>query len=172
MEHGAFPYVTSRDTSTSALLASIGVSGHCFYVDVIGVTRTFPIRVAGNSGSFESDAEEVSWQQVSKYAGAHKLLCERTSVTNKIRRVSTFSKIGFAKAVQINRPTEIALTFADYLDWSVRNQETLSRPVEEFIDMLEGISGKRNVSLVKTGPRAIIDFELTRRSVLRKVGEY
>ncbi len=58
LDHGKFPYVTSRDTSTAALFASVGLVPHVFTSNIIGVTRTYPIRVAGNSGPFEDGSEE------------------------------------------------------------------------------------------------------------------
>ncbi len=169
LEHGHFPFVTSRDTSAQALAASIGVSTHCFDVDVIGVTRSYPIRVAGNSGPFGSDSQEISWKELTHRAGAPRLIKEKTSITNKIRRVATFSKEDFRKACRVNRPTEIALTFADYLDWSIYEKEEISASVELFCEILEEISGGVPVTLVKTGPNAVIDFDWYRKTMLRKI---
>ena len=165
LEHGEFPFVTSRDTSATALAASVGLSTHEFDVDVIGVTRAFPIRVAGNSGPFDNDSEEITWQKLAKMAGAKNPITEKTSVTGKTRRVATFSWDGFLKACQINRPTEIALTFADYLDWSVRESENTSKKVDNFIKSLEETSGVP-VTLIKTGSESIIDRDWYRSSRL------
>ncbi|MDP1629330.1 MAG: adenylosuccinate synthetase, partial [bacterium] len=115
LEQGYFPYVTSRNTSAAALAAGIGVAPHYFDFQVIGVVRTYPIRVAGNSGPFGDDSEELTWDEVGRRAGAKEPIIEMTSVTQKVRRVATFSDKEFIRACQVNRPTEIALTFADYL---------------------------------------------------------
>ena len=40
LDHGHFPYTTSRDTNATAIAASIGIASHQFEIDVIGVTRT------------------------------------------------------------------------------------------------------------------------------------
>jgi len=168
LEQGYFPYVTSRNTSAAALAASIGVSPHHFDFQVIGVTRTFPIRVAGNSGPFGEDSEELTWEEVGRRTGAKEPIIEKTSVTNKVRRVATFSEKDFLKACQVNRPTEIALTFADYLDWCCHEKEKISKKIEMFMDKLEALSGAP-VTLVKTGPETIIDFDSYRRSILRKI---
>ncbi len=168
LEHGAFPYVTSRDTSVSALAASIGVNHADFHTDVIGVVRTFPIRVAGNSGPFDPDAKEISWDRVRRHARAEADLTEHTSVTQKVRRVATFSREGFRRACMVNRPSEIALTFADYLDWSAHETERITPRVETFIEVVETIAGVP-VTLVKTGPRTTIDLTHYRRSMLRKI---
>lgn len=168
LEHGEFPSVTSRDTSATAIAASAGISTHQFYIDVIGVTRTYPIRVAGNSGPFEEDSQEITWEELTKRAGANKSIIEMTSVTKKTRRVATFSKKQFLKACQINRPTEIALTFADYLDWSLHEKEGGSKPLDDFIEMIEKTSGIP-VKLVKTGPTTTIDLDWYRSSIIRRM---
>lgn len=168
LEHGEFPYVTSRNTSAAGLAASIGVSPHYFDVQVIGVVRSYPIRVAGNSGSFGEDSKEITWEELTKRAGSEKPIFEITSVTNKVRRVATFSWSDFEKACEVNRPTEIALTFADYLDASIHETEKISRKVEKFISELEKV-GLSQVTLVKTGPKTTIDFDWYRQSILRKI---
>ena len=168
LEHGEFPFVTSRDTSVAALAASVGVSPHAFQTEVIGVARTYPIRVAGSSGPFDDDSEELSWSEVTRRSGSPDPLIEYTSVTKNVRRVATFSLEGFRNACQVNRPTEIALTFADYIDWKVHGKEELTYPVEEFLADVESIA-KVPVTLVGTGPRTIIDYDDYRNRMLRKL---
>lgn len=160
LDHGHFPFVTSRDTSVEALLASVGIASHRFTTEVIGVTRTYPIRVAGNSGPFSDNSREITWEEITKRSGAPQKVEEKTSVTGKVRRVGTFSKKEFLRSCQVNRPTCIALTFADYLDWSIHGQNIISKPIEEFVSMIERLS-EVPVSFIKTGssPEAIIDFE-------------
>ena len=158
LDYGYFPFVTSRDTTAGSLAASVGVSIHQFDAEIIGVVRTYPIRVAGNSGPFGKDAQEISWEDVARNAGTSRKIKEKTSVTHKVRRVSTFSKSEFVKACRINRPTCLALTFADYLDWSVHERKEISDPVKSFIEMIEDLS-EISVCLIKTGPKAIIDLE-------------
>lgn len=170
LEHGNFPYVTSRDTSATAIAASLGISTHLFDIEVIGVTRSYPIRVAGNSGSFGLDAKEISWKELEKRSGAKKSIQEMTSVTNKPRRIGEFSAKEFCKACQINRPTEIALTFADYLDSSSYEKPRIPNKVVAFIEDLETLSGGVPVMMVKTGPKTTIDFNCYRRIRLKQVG--
>lgn len=168
LEHGEFPYVTSRDTTPAALAASVGISAHHFDIDVIGVARTYPIRVAGNSGPFGGGSQEITWEELTKISGANMPLSEKTSVTGKIRRVATFNWQDFEKACQVVRPTELALTFADYLDWCVHEEGKLSIEIERFIENMEKISNVP-VTLVKTGAQTTIDFDHYRRSILRRV---
>lgn len=168
LDHGYFPYVTSRDTTVAALAAGIGVGLHEFPVRAIGVVRTYPIRVAGQSGPFDPDSQELTWEDVTAQADAPHLLTERTSVTNHVRRVATFSNEGIVRATRINRPTELAVTFADYLDWGVHESDILTEPVDDFIDRLEQLT-QVQVMLVKTGPRTTVDFEPYRLNMLRRL---
>ena len=54
---GPYPYTTSRMTSAANWLAECGLSP-ALPVEVVGVCRTYPIRVAGNSGPMP---DETSW---------------------------------------------------------------------------------------------------------------
>ena len=171
LDFGSFPYVTSRNITAMDIAASCGVALYNFDYEVVGVTRTYPIRVAGNSGPFGDDSKEVDWSYVTTKSGAKKFgqsIVERTSVTNNIRRVATFSMKDFLEFVKVNRPTQIALTFSDYLDWSCHEKLDLTEPIINFIDLLENKGGV-SVTLVKTGPKNIIDFNLYRSNIIRRV---
>ena len=54
---------------------------------VLLVARTYPIRVAGNSGPLKN---ELTWEEISRRVG--KQVMERTTVTNKIRRVGEWDE--------------------------------------------------------------------------------
>lgn len=170
IEHGSFPYVTSRDTSATAIAASVGIATHQFEIDVIGVTRSYPIRVAGNSGPFGKDSKAMTWKKIAQRAGTKRFICENTTVTGNVRRVATFSWQDFLKSCQINRPTEIALTFADYLDWRCHEKNEISRSnkILRFIGELEERSGVP-VTLIKTGSMTIIDLDDYRSNIIRKI---
>jgi adenylosuccinate synthase len=168
VEHGDFPFCTGRDISVSALASSLGISTHHCVIQVIGVLRTYPIRVFGNSGPFTEDSEELTWSEVARRAGATESIEERTSVTNRIRRVATFSDKQLKRSVLVNRPTELALTFADYLNWSVHEKPIISEEIEDFINRIELISDV-SVGLLKTGPHTLLDFDLYRSSIMRRV---
>jgi adenylosuccinate synthase len=107
---GQYPYVTSRNPTAAGLAADCGV-GPRMLSEVILVCRTYPIRVAGNSGPFWEDSEEISWDEIGIDEEN-----ERTTVTKKVRRVATFSVAQIIEACWLNSATEIALTFCDYLD--------------------------------------------------------
>lgn len=168
LEHGFFPYTTSRDTTAQSLFAGTGVNPYPFDIEIIGVARAYPIRVGGPSGLFDSDSSETDWETIAKLSGATRDLTEKTSVTKSVRRVATFSMQGIKRACMVNRVSEIALTFADHIDASIYETQKLTDPVIDFIHKIESETGV-SVGLVKTGPTTMVDFNWYRSSMLRKV---
>ena len=154
---GDFPYVTSRNTTAAGLCADAGIAPNRLN-RVILVCRSYPIRVAGNSGPFGPGSEEITWDDI----GVNREK-ERTTVTKKIRRVATFSIEQVKEAAVVNGATEIALTFADYLDpkiegkteWGSHGKSAYPK-VRDRIDWIEGATGLR-VTMVGTGPHTVID---------------
>lgn len=108
---GFHPYTTSRNTTAAGLLADSGVAparlNRC-----IGVFRTFPIRVAGNSGPFYSDSEEIQFEDLNVQP-------EVTTVTKLRRRIATWSKDQYRESHRLNGFTEVWLTFMDYIESSL-----------------------------------------------------
>ncbi len=170
IDHGDFPYVTSRNATVAALADSIGVQPEFYQTNIIGVARTFPIRVAGNSGPFAHGSDELSWDEMRQVTGNPILSTEHTTVTALPRRIATFSDAQFVEASRVNRPTEIALTFADYLDQAIYKSDTVenSYKVMSFIDRIEKLYDAP-VTIVNTGPNSTIDFDWARRSRLRQM---
>lgn len=170
IDHGEFPYTTSRNATVSAFAESIGVQPEYYLTNVIGVTRTYPIRVAGNSGPFAPGSQELSWDEMRKRTNNPTLSVENTTVTHLPRRIATFSDQQYIEACRVNRPTEIALTFADYLDPSVYQSSTIegSYEVMAFIERLENLYDAP-VSLVNTGPNSTIDLDMSRMVRLRQM---
>lgn len=103
LTHGEWPYVTSTDTNAASLAADAGISPRLID-DVILVARTFPIRVAGNSGPLK---RETSFQELG-------VAPEFTTVTKKQRRIGQWDDELLAKAIRLNRPCRLAITFLDY----------------------------------------------------------
>ena len=85
-----------------------------------------------------------------------------TSKTGTLRRVGEFEWDLLRKAALLNAPTDIALTFADYIDAGNTNAwrfERLTPETIRFIDEIESVTGAR-VSLISTGfmqYRGIVD---------------
>ncbi len=162
--HGNYPYVTSRDTTAAGCLAEAGIAP-ALVRRVIMVCRTYPIRVENPSGGTSGPmSQEISWAEVSRRSGIDLETLERnerTSTTDRRRRVGEFDWALLRKAALLNRPTDIALTFADYLSPENRNAmrfEQLSPETISFIHEVERVAGAR-VSLIGTGfhNRSVID---------------
>ncbi|HUC17733.1 MAG TPA: adenylosuccinate synthetase [Acetobacteraceae bacterium] len=151
MHHGLYPHVTSRDTTVAGCLADAGIAPTNVQ-KVIMVCRTYPIRVGGPSGPI---GIEISYEKLAERSGidVNELLkTEKTTTTNRQRRLAEFDWFMFKRAVQLNGPTDIALTFADYL--SVENRkayrvEQLTEETRRFIEEMERVSG-RPVSMIST----------------------
>ena len=160
LHHGIYPYVTSRDTTASGCLSDAGIPPSLVR-RVIMVCRTYPIRVEGKSGPM---SQEISWDIVSERSGIpvdELIEREKTSTTKRRRRVGEFDWELLRKSAFLNGPTDIALTFTDYLsieNRKARRFEQLTKPTIDLIEEIEHVAGAR-VSLVATcfGARSIID---------------
>lgn len=158
--HGSYPFVTSRDTTVSGCLAEAGMAPSRVR-KIVMVCRTYPIRVAGPSGAMGT---EISWAEISRRSlidVTQLRRAERTSTTNRRRRVAEFDWALLRKAASLNGPTDLALTFTDYLDrrnQRARRFEQLTVETICFIEELERVAAAP-VSLISTRFefRSIID---------------
>jgi adenylosuccinate synthase len=154
---GVYPFTTSRDTSAAAFLSEAGLSPR-LVTDIFLVLRTYPIRVAGNSGPL---ANEIDWPTVTRLSRYPTQLSEFTTVTQRLRRVGRFDFALAQRAVRVNRPTGIALhglDYIDYADFGKTSFKSLTFASQAFIANLEGALGVP-VLFAFTGPAAehIID---------------
>jgi len=113
--HGYKNKGTSKDTNAANWCSEAGISPLAIR-DIYGVARTYPIRVAGDSGPMSG--EEITWGQLSGKMESPKLMEELTSATKRRRRIFRFGDQDFQKALNINRPTKLMLTFVDYLHYT------------------------------------------------------
>lgn len=157
--HGPYPMVTSRDTNVAGCLAEAGIAP-ARVRKVVMVVRTYPIRVGGKSGPL---TRELDWDEIERRSGLTGLAeKERTSKTNKLRRVGEPEWDLLRRAAVLNAPTDIALTFVDYLgepNTKAWRFEQLTQETLQFIDEVERVTGAR-ASLISTGfmpHRGIID---------------
>lgn len=173
IDHGShFPHCTSRNCTVQAAMDHLSVPPQ-LVGDVYLNLRTFPIRVGnvhgdageqlGYSGDFYPDCQELSWEEVARRSGMPeseaRVLAERerTTVTKRVRRVSTFSHAGLRDAVRVNGATQLVMNFIQYVNWQDNGKrggraafDTLSRESREFIDRAEQTAGIP-VTLVGTG---------------------
>ena len=144
-----YPFVTSRDTTAAGFCSEVGLSP--FDIDdVILTTRSFPIRVPGNSGPLPN---EIDWDVVTKESGSPDKIYEITSVTKSIRRVARFNEEIVNIAIQINKPTKIVLNHLDYVDYKIKNTG-ITKEVQKFIfDVEEKIN--RKIDFIGFSPKDI-----------------
>lgn len=151
--HSYWPYCTTIDTNAAGIIAEVGIAP-TRVTNVLMVIRTYPIRVAGNSGPMEN---EISWGELSRRTGME--LCEHTTVTKKVRRVAEFDDKLFLNSCILNAPTELALTFADYVDPFIKDCDdpkriAASKPLYDFMKE-HALLGK--VKYIGTGPQTMVE---------------
>ena len=145
-----YPYCTSRECSVSAIMGEAGFAPRDVR-KVYGVFRTFPIRVGGDSGP--TGTEELTWEELGEFRGAP-IVPERTTVTNRQRRIFNFSAKDLLQAIQINKPDHLVLTFLDYInveDEGKTRKEEISEKSVNWVRRVGTVIGQK-VDLISTGP--------------------
>ncbi len=157
----AWPFCTSRDTTANSFLGEVGLGSRD--VEVILALRTYPIRVGGNSGPLPG---EISWQEVQRRSGYPHEISERTTVTQRLRRVGEFDWEMLERAVAANAPSWLAVHGTDYLTFSnraARSSADLSLETVQFIELLGRRTGVP-VGFLSTGPDVTEMIDLRERS--------
>ncbi|MBZ5697627.1 MAG: adenylosuccinate synthetase [Acidobacteriia bacterium] len=165
LHHGSYPHVTSRDTAVAGCLSEAGIAPSHIR-RVIMVCRTYPIRVKSPSKKRTSGpmSQDLNWRTIAKRSGNEERKLRQIeigSTSGRRRRVGEFEWDLFRRAVMLNGPTDIALTFADYIHASnthARRFEQLTDETIQFIEELERVASAP-VSLISTrfDHRSIID---------------
>lgn len=158
---GYYPQCTSSDCRAIDALAMAGVSPWNPVVSTFEpwvVLRTFPIRVAGDSGPMSL---ETDWPTLAALYGDH-IQPERTTVTKRVRRVGGWDQRLARAAIRANggKSVRVALMFLDYLFPHLAgstSKEALQDP--DVVTYLEGIESGLGLrlELLGTGPSSIID---------------
>jgi adenylosuccinate synthase len=154
--HSYWPYCTSIDTNAAAILSECGIAPSRL-TDTLLIARTFPIRVAGNSGPMEN---ETTWEDISERVG--RPVTEKTTVTKKTRRVAYWDDKLFEKACLLNAPTQVALTFADYISPELYGKSgctmlcELPNSLQEFIGYRSGEFIEK-LKYIGTGPNSVME---------------
>lgn len=156
--HGDYPHVTSRDTNVAGCLAEAGISPSRIR-KILMVIRPMPIRVGdpdGDQGHTSGQLKHgTTFNEIAEFAGLEGTAlnaAEKTSTTRRNRRVGWFEWDQFRKACALNAPTDIVLTFADYLkstNSQARRFEQLDPDTIKFVEELERVS-QAPVSLINT----------------------
>lgn len=149
-----YPQVTSSDCRAIDFLAMAGINPWSVRVRIVLATRVFPIRVAGNSGPLKG---ETDWAALG-------LEPERTTVTNKIRRVGSWDPGLVRAAIVANGPaSEIALTMLDQYDPAVAGWDGPTRlgdlppAAARFVRQVEHETGA-TVTLAGTSPTTMLEL--------------
>ncbi|HEV2331045.1 MAG TPA: adenylosuccinate synthetase [Verrucomicrobiae bacterium] len=164
--HGFYPHVTSRDTTVAGCLAEAGISATRVRKAIM-VCRTYPIRVMSPSQDGKTSgymSKELMWGEIERRAGAVEgefASLEKGSVSHNLRRVAEFDWVLLRRAASLNAPTDIALTFADYIskkNSTVHRFEQLTESTIRFIEEVEMVASAP-VTLISTkfDPQGIID---------------
>jgi adenylosuccinate synthase len=153
--HGSYPHVTSRDTTVAGCLSEAGIPP-IRVRRVIMVCRSYVIRVKSPYRSSSGPLKgELEWSEISRrsripleeFQGK-----ELGSVSQNLRRVGEFDWAQLRRASLLNAPTDIALTFADYLDKrnsEARRFEQLTAPTIRFAEEIERVASAP-LSLIST----------------------
>ncbi len=153
--YGTYPYVTSKDTTASAIASDVGI-GPTRVDDVIVVFKSFPTRVG--AGPFPTEMSQDEAERLG--------LVEYGTVTGRRRRVGWFD-FEFARySARLNGATMIALTMLDKYDkdaFGVIDYEELPKKAREFVEEIEERVGVP-VGLIKTGPE--LEHIIDRREVI------
>jgi adenylosuccinate synthase len=157
-----YPHTTSRQCHAGQLVADCGISP-MLVTDIMMIMRPYPIRISNqtnigleiSSGDYDG-APEISWDEVARRCGAPSdvQFGEMTTVTKKVRRVFEMNWDRLEFAAEINRPTQIALNFAQYIDYDAygcTQWTALPNKVKKFILQVEQHIGCP-VTLIGTGP--------------------
>lgn len=151
---GRYPYCTSSDTRAIDFAAMAGVmpwADHVEEFEVYVVLRTYPIRVAGNSGPMN---DETSWEELGFEP-------ELTTVTKKVRRVAHWDPELAAEAVAGNGGSpvvRIALTMFDYEFPEIAGHTDPTELSFEMLDYIRAVEAQAgaSVQLIGTGPTTMI----------------
>jgi adenylosuccinate synthase len=127
---GFYPFTTSRECTVAQAISDARIPLEN-YRDNLMVVRSYPIRVAGNSGPTYDDQMELTWDDLGVEP-------EITTVTKKVRRVFTWSDDQFCDATYLNRPGVVMLNFANYLAQQGQDVDAFvrERVLQNYVNVL------------------------------------
>lgn len=163
--HGSYPHVTSRDTTVAGCLSEAGISPSRVR-KILMVTRTYPIRVESPKAKGKTSGpmkREITFKELHERSGIpynELISTERTSTTKKQRRIAEFDWELLRKSTSLNAPTDIALTFIDYISVKNRNAKRFEQLTDESIRFIE------EVERVSMAPVSLISTNFHQRSII------
>ncbi|HVO37088.1 MAG TPA: adenylosuccinate synthetase [Candidatus Acidoferrum sp.] len=144
--HGTYPYVTSRDTSASAICSEAGV-GPTRVDDVIVVFKSFITRVG--TGPLPGE--------ISKEEAIKRGWFETAAGTGRDRRSAPFNFDLAKKAARLNGATQAAVTKLDCVYPECKGARTYDKLSIEAIEFIRKIEKETGIpaTLIGTGPEAL-----------------
>lgn len=138
-----YPYTTSRECTVGQALADARIPAQMLD-KVFMCVRTYPIRVGSvegsTSGSMYNDQTELSWAELG-------LEPELTTVTKRVRRIFSWSRVQFREACAANWPDVVFLNFCNYL-----KAEQVDKLVKMMREDAARVMGKNIIILKGYGP--------------------
>lgn len=158
-----YPHTTSGNCRAVDCLAQAGLlPGPDGEAHVWLVFRTYPIRIAGNSGEM---LEETTWDDLTRATGGY-VQPELTTVTKKTRRVGLWDSELAKKAVDANggcgKHLHPCLMFADYWQPDLANISSFEKftnlLTDETIDAISKVEHDigQGLALFGTGPDTVV----------------
>jgi adenylosuccinate synthase len=165
LDHGHYPYCTSRNMTAMGCLDQAGMNWQQVR-EVLLVIKALPTRVPGNSGP--TGGEEMTWEEVCEESGRPFEQIRQTSHgedgsagdgAGGVERPFRLSLLEIERAISLNGPTGIVLTFLDwwsYDDLGVQMVGDLSIKSRRLIAAINEITRSTSsycpVVMVRTGP--------------------
>lgn len=140
-----YPNVTSRECTVQQALADARIPAQMLR-KVVSCFRTYPIRVGNtenSSGGWYPDQTETSFAAIGQPD-------EITTVTKRVRRIASWSRIQFRESVACNRPDVVFINFMNYLPEN-KWDEFLNLMLIDYIAVM---GHKPEAVLIGTGPRS------------------
>jgi len=141
LSSGFYPFCTSRDCTVGRVLSDANLP-IAWLRDTFGCARVHPIRVGntpdGYSGGWYADQTEISFEALGVEP-------ELTTVTQRVRRIASFSVIQIREAMIMAHPTAVFLNFAQY-------EEGATVVAIDAIDRIAAEIGCGGVSYIGSGP--------------------
>lgn len=144
LDHGYYPFCTSKNATPAALLAEAGIPTSAVRGTVM-VYRAVPMRVPGRSGP--TGGQEIDWEQLEAALGTGlPESAKRQTDSGDRERVFLWSWEDFEKSIALCAPTAMVLTFADW--WPGK---LMGYPVEELVGEMQ-LRARCPVLMVRNGP--------------------
>jgi adenylosuccinate synthase len=140
-----YPFTTSGNCTTAAAMDDVGLNWR-LVSDVVMVVKAMPTRVGEGPLPFEMSHADAVARGIDEY-GVN---------TGRPRRKSDRLDVELLKyAAMLNGPTQIALTFCDHYEASIRGSRSsgdITPRLADLIDLVEDATGAP-VTMLDTGPR-------------------